>query len=155
MINPHAHDSLTDFEVDFVRLSPIYAKFVGAQRLRQIIQDALENHECVLCKIYELKARGEIKYPSRCATHYDKSLLSERGRRVFMQGLRPVRVAARNRLRRKGQSDTQRSEGPFKCNHGKIHSLAMTTKRWQTNCSVFSAPLRPGHGERNFRSCAR
>ena len=79
MINPHDHDSLTDFEVDFVRLSPIYAKFVGAQRLRQIIQDALENRECVLCKIYELKARGEIKYPPpRCGTHYDKSLLIER-----------------------------------------------------------------------------
>src|SRR5262249_61946409 len=75
---PHDHDSLTDLEVDFAWLSPIYAKFVGAQRLWQIIQDALENHECVLCKIYELKARGEIKPPPRCETHYDKSLLIER-----------------------------------------------------------------------------
>ena len=78
MINPHDHDSATDLEMEFARLSPIYAKFIGAQRLRQIIQDALENHECVLCKIYELKERGEIKRPPRCATHYDKSLLTER-----------------------------------------------------------------------------
>jgi len=78
MINPHDHDSPTDLEVDFARLSPIYAKFVGAQRLRQIIQDALENHECVLCKIAEMKERGEIKYPQRCATHYDKALLTPR-----------------------------------------------------------------------------
>jgi hypothetical protein len=76
MINPHDHDSLTDLEVDFAR--PIYAKFVGAQRLRQIIQDALENHECVLCKIYELKERGEIKRLPRCATHYDLALLLPR-----------------------------------------------------------------------------
>lgn len=96
MINPHDHDSATDLEVDLARLSPIYAKFVGAQRLRQIIQDALENLECVLCKIYELKERGEIKRPPRCATHYDKSLLTARGRWLCMQNLRPVRVAAKN-----------------------------------------------------------
>ena len=78
MINPHDHDSPTDLEVEFARLSPIYAKFIGVQRLRQIIQDALENHECVLCKIAELRQRGEIKYPPRCATHYDPTLLVPR-----------------------------------------------------------------------------
>jgi hypothetical protein len=64
--------SAADLETEFAGLSPIYAKFIGAQRLGQIIQDALENHECVLCKIYELKERGEIKRLPRCATHYDK-----------------------------------------------------------------------------------
>jgi len=77
MINPHDHDSAIDLEVDFARLSPIYAKFVGAQRLRQIIQDALANHECVLCKIYDMKQRGEIKYPPRCAEHFDLTLLTK------------------------------------------------------------------------------
>ena len=50
---------------------------MGAEPLRLIIERALENHECVLCKIYQLKERGEIKRLPRCATHYDQSLLIE------------------------------------------------------------------------------
>jgi hypothetical protein len=77
MGDTHNHDSPADLEVEFARLLPIYGKWVGADRLRLIIQRALENHECVLCNIYELKERGEIKYPPRCATHYNRAILTE------------------------------------------------------------------------------
>ena len=63
-------------ETGFAHFAAIYW-WINPATLRRIIERAREDDGCVTCKIAEARESGEIKPPPRCATHYDRSLLTE------------------------------------------------------------------------------
>src|SRR5215469_3239757 len=73
-----AEPTAPDLEAAFARRFPSYTKWVAPAMQRQIIQRALDDNECPFTLVAEMKERGELKPPARCATHYDRSLLIER-----------------------------------------------------------------------------